>query len=144
MQSYNETSFRIYKKFLRMIRRTLFLLPGLGWLFVVSFLLTLPGSAFPTEDWFSKVQFDKWVHAGLFAVLVVCWCWGLMRLQKKKEKWGQLFIGITILATLYGVGMEFFQKYCVPNRSFDFWDIVADAVGTYAGYLFSRKYFIKK
>ncbi len=124
--------------------RSVFLLPGLVWLYIVSFLMTMPASAFPTEDWFSKVQFDKWVHAGLFAMLVTCWCWGMKKLITRKEKLAAVFIWVTILVILYGIGMEFIQKYYIPNRSFDFWDIVADAVGAYIGLIFSRRYFIKK
>ena len=45
---------------------------------------------------------------------------------------------------IYGIGMEFVQRYLINNRSFDEGDIVADAVGCALGVFFSRKRFIKK
>lgn len=124
------------------MKRLLFFTPGIGWLIICTILLTLPGSAFPQEDWLDKIWFDKWVHIGLFAVIVVTWSWGVQKgaLQNPSG----LFIRITILSILYGTGMEFVQKYLVVNRSFDGGDIIADAVGAYIGYLYSRKTFIKK
>jgi VanZ family protein len=34
-----------------------------------------------------------------------------------------------ILCILYGIGMEFYQKYFVPSRSLDVIDMLADAMG---------------
>lgn len=51
---------------------------------------------------------------------------------------------IAIIAFLYGIGMEFVQRYLVLNRSFDGGDIIADGIGALAGYLFSSRTYIKK
>jgi hypothetical protein len=48
---------------------------------VISFLFCLPGSAFPKNNWLSKVHFDKWVHIGFFALLLVLWLWALHRVS---------------------------------------------------------------
>ncbi|HRE37662.1 MAG TPA: VanZ family protein [Chitinophagaceae bacterium] len=113
------------------------LLPAAGWLILCTILLVLPGSAFPKEDWLSKIWFDKWVHIGLFSTMVVLWCWGGQKKFKKK------YILVTTAALVYGIAMEFIQQYFVVNRSFDTGDIVADAIGCLIGYGFSWKY-IKK
>ena len=101
----------------------------------------MPGSAFPQETWYSRIWLDKWVHIGLFAVLVICWCWALKGRPTGKQ---QLFMWMAIIAFLYGIGMEFVQKFWVPNRSFDPGDVVADGVGAVAGVWFSWKRYIKK
>lgn len=124
------------------MKRFVFFTPGIGWLIICTILLTLPGSAFPQEDWLDKIWFDKWVHIGLFAAIVVTWSWGIHK--EAIQNPSRLFVWITVLAILYGTGMEFVQKYLVVNRSFDGGDIIADAVGAYTGYLYSRKTFIKK
>ena len=116
--------------------------PGILWLLIVTILLTLPGSAFPKEDWLSKIWFDKWVHIGLFAILVFLWSWS--SLKQKITSLNERFVFIAILGLVYGIGMEFIQKYFVINRSFDFGDIIADAIGSSFGYLISWYRYIKK
>ena len=124
------------------MKRILFFIPATGWIIICTILLTLPGSSFPKEDWLDKIWFDKWVHIGLFAAIVVTWCWGVFK--SGSENQANFFLQITLLAVLYGTAMEYVQKYLVVNRSFDGADIIADAAGAYIGYLFSRKVFRKK
>lgn len=104
----------------------------------------MPGSAFPLETWYSKIWLDKWVHIGLFAVLVVGWCWALSGKQLPSVGKQKVFLIITIIALLYGIGMEFVQRYFVVNRSFDGGDIIADGIGALAGFWFSSRTYIKK
>jgi VanZ family protein len=40
---------------------------------------------------------------------------------------------------LYGIAMELVQKYFIPNRSFDFKDVIADTIGIVVGLLLSIK-----
>ncbi|MGQ0737844.1 MAG: VanZ family protein [Bacteroidota bacterium] len=119
-------------------------LPALLWLIISTVLLTLPGSAFPKDDWFSKIWFDKWVHIGLFALLVFLWCWSLLSHKMDISKLKRGFMTIALLAFAYGIGMEFVQKHFVVNRFFDKGDILADAGGCTLGWLFSYRRYIKK
>lgn len=113
------------------------------WLIISTVLLTIPGTAFPKENWLNKIWFDKWVHIGLFAIMVVLWCWAMQRLNYTKEKLKRAFILIALGWLCYGIGMEFVQKYCVANRSFDSGDIIADGLGCLAGFIYSCKRYIK-
>jgi len=124
------------------LKKSVPFLPAVAW-FILSFiLLTIPGSSLPKENWFDKIPlFDKWVHVGMFAVLVFLICFGLFRLNMATAP---PFIKIGIAAFGYGIVMEFVQKYCVVNRSFDFWDILADGAGTAIGVIFSTRRFVKK
>ncbi len=116
------------------------IIPGIGWFLISTVLLTLPGSSFPTESWLDKIWFDKWVHIGLFGILVFLFCWGM---QKKYSVLSllKIFSTIAVLALVYGIIMEFVQRYFIPNRSFDTGDIIADAVGCAAGWLLAVKWF---
>lgn len=120
------------------------LLPAIAWLTITSVLLVLPGSSLPQEDWLSKIWFDKWVHIGLFAVMTFLWA----RFFKNKNSnvpikiKSILYVALAVL--LYGIGMEFIQKYFVPNRSFDNGDIAADAAGSFLGFLVFSRIYIKK
>ena len=114
--------------------------PAALWFIISTVLLTLPGSALPKEDWLSKIWIDKWVHIGLFSIMVFLCCWA----SHKKEKTKTKFLWWAIAAIAYGVAMEFVQKYFIPNRSFDIGDIMADTVGSLLGLMYSTRRYIKK
>jgi hypothetical protein len=114
------------------------------WLILSTILLTVPGSAFPKENWLDKIWFDKWVHIGIFSIMVVLWCWSVSQLLPKHKKLFLPFILIAIVFTGYGIAMEFVQQNFIKNRSFDTGDIIADAAGCVAGFIFSRWRFIPK
>jgi hypothetical protein len=105
-------------------------IPGILCFLLTFYLLTLPGSTFPKEDWFDAIQLDKWIHIGMFGTLVGLFYWPF------KNEWLSpgfrvKAILISLLALAYGIAMEFVQKNYIPNRSFDVYDIVADGVGSF-------------
>jgi VanZ family protein len=106
------------------------------WLLVVTALLCIPGTRLPKINWDVKLLFDKWIHVFLFLILVVGWCRAYSKPNSKN-----IFITITILSILYGIGMEIVQKYFIPFRSFEVGDIIADSIGCIAGCLISMKKF---
>lgn len=121
-----------------------FFLPAALWLFISTVLLCLPGASFPKEDWLDKIWMDKWVHIGLFFLMVFLWCRFVHNAYSYLNNMMRAFIIITGIATIYGIGMEFVQLYWIPNRSFDPGDIVADTVGALAGLFYSWYRYIKK
>ena len=114
------------------------------WLIISTLLLTIPGKAFPKENWLEKIWFDKWVHIGMFTIMVFLWCWAMLKTNFTKEKLKKAFIIIALLWFAYGIGMEFVQKYLVVNRSFDIGDIIADGVGCLAGLIYSLRRYLPK
>src|SRR3954454_5356595 len=48
-------------------------LPAFIWLIITFILLVLPGSDIPKAPIFNLVYFDKWVHIGMFGVLMLLW-----------------------------------------------------------------------
>jgi hypothetical protein len=119
-------------------------IPAITWFIISIILLTLPGSSFPKENWFDKIWLDKWVHIGMFAIMVTLWCWAMLKIYSLSTRLRTIFIWIALLCLIYGVGMEFVQKFFIKNRSFDVGDIIADAVGCTLGVLFSLGRYIKK
>jgi len=118
--------------------------PAIAWLIISTALLTIPGSKFPKEDWLSKIWFDKWVHIGMFALMVMLWCRAMLSRSEGIQKLKQSFLILAVAFVFYGIAMEFVQKYFIPNRSFDTGDIIADAVGCGAGLVYSMKMYLKK
>jgi VanZ family protein len=119
-------------------------IPAIAVLIISTLLLTLPGSSFPKEDWLSRIWFDKWVHIGMFMVLVILWCRAVFKKEILPGKLKLLFLFVEFLAIVYGVVIEFVQQNWVKNRSFDLGDIAADVVGAALGWIFSIGRYIKK
>ena len=111
------------------------LLPAIIWFCIIFTLLVLPGRDLPREDFLSGIYFDKWVHAGLFGGLVFLFSFPFKKAIPLKSRF---YISIVLFAILYGVGMEFVQKYFTVDRDCDVNDMIADAVGAILGYIFFR------
>ncbi|MEP6699839.1 MAG: VanZ family protein [Bacteroidota bacterium] len=118
-------------------------IPPILWVIISTVLLTLPGSAFPTKDWLGKIWFDKWVHIGMFILMVVLWCWAIHKKYITNAKLKNWFFLIGLFSLFYGIVMELVQHYLIVNRSFEVGDIIADATGCAIGMVYSRWRFIK-
>jgi len=119
-------------------------IPGIAWFFFVTVLLCLPGSDLPTVgSWFDYIQFDKWVHVGLFAILSFLFMRPVIRSDwSRKEKWNHC-VRIAIATSLYGIAGEVMQKYFVPGRSFDMVDWGADTLGAIVALVYCKLRFFK-
>ena len=114
---------------------------------LATILFLLPGSSFPKQNWwtpfFKTIRVDKIVHAVIFFLLVYLWCktiyYRTVIANRKK-----VFLFILIFFITYGVVVEFVQENFIENRSFEVYDILADAAGAVAGFLVAFRRFIKK
>lgn len=70
----------------------------------------------------------------MFGLLVVLWSIPFFTNLNKQK----IFSLIFLLTVLYGIGMEFIQKYFTSDRNFDLADILADILGASLGLLFTR------
>ena len=100
---------------------------AIAWFIIMGILFFLPGSDLPQANWMDAIYIDKWVHIGLFAVLVFLWRSSFV-LDFNHYNWVLL-----LSAIFYGLVVEFIQKYWVPNRSFDLFDLLADTAGSILG-----------
>lgn len=111
-------------------------IPALIWLFVITLLSTKGGVSLPSFDLF---QMDKVGHAGAYGLLVGLSLYGLHRYQILDRAPFRLGFWVFLLATLYGVLMEFVQFEFFPNRHFEVDDMLANALGAAAGWWFFSK-----
>lgn len=86
----------------------------------------MPNADIPTASFFDLIYFDKWVHAGIFGLLVWLISFPFFKTDYVSLS---LFIKITVAVIFYGIAMEFVQKYLTTDRDYDTWDMVADSVG---------------
>ena len=87
--------------------------PGTGW---VSYLLSLPFA-------------DKVIHVGLFGSLALSIFFHFEQYLNTSFQSIRTKALALIVCVLFGIGMEFYQKYFVPTRSCDVIDMLADAIG---------------
>ena len=111
--------------------------PAIAWMILSTIAFCLPGSALPKNDWLGKIQLDKWIHIGIFSIMLVLWCSPFLYRSAQKPLI-KLFAEMAVTLFAYGVLMEFVQHFFVSNRSFDWGDIVADAIGCLIGFFFMR------
>jgi VanZ family protein len=102
---------------------------AISWLLIMCVLFFLPGSAFPSENWLAEIYFDKLVHIGLFAVLIFLWR------SAFDLEFANYNLVLLFSALLFGLAVEFIQRYFVVNRDFDLYDVVADMAGGVLGLL---------
>jgi VanZ family protein len=112
--------------------------PAIIWSVIVFILLVLPPLNIAKETQLTITHFDKVIHFLLFGILVFLWGTYLKTQFQLSKKFNlQLFI-VFLLATGYGIVMEFVQLKV--SRDFDVWDMLADAVGAFTAWLY---FFIK-
>ncbi|MBC7720802.1 MAG: VanZ family protein [Pedobacter sp.] len=119
-------------------------IPAIIFFFITFYLFTLPGEEIPQIGWFEKIQGDKLVHIGLFFFLVIGFSYPFNKssiIRATRLKW---FLCFAIVGVLYGISVEFIQKYYIPGRSFGIDDMIADAIGCIAGYYCVRRIFTNK
>ena len=105
-------------------------------LFVVIFLLCLlPGSEVPKSG---QEHLDKFVHAVLFGLFSFCAMIGFKKQHQFPFLSSNVIVIIVSFSILYGVAIELFQDLVLSDRSFEWLDIVADAVGVFTGYFAFR------
>jgi VanZ family protein len=73
--------------------------------------------------------FDKLAHCGFFFVLVILWCYGLIRNRSGRTLLYKQVLLILFFSVVYGGLIELLQKYLFTWRSGEWGDLFADAVG---------------
>ncbi|MGN6295305.1 MAG: VanZ family protein [Ginsengibacter sp.] len=107
-----------------------YFLPGIAWFFVVGLLTLMPARDVPEVGWFDKIpDFDKFVHAVLFGGLVILFAIPLFKSQISFRQKVNYAIRISIAVIVWGITIEFLQKFFVPSRDFDLLDWAADTFG---------------
>ena len=120
-------------------------IPGIAWFFLVLILICLPGDDLPkTDDWMSAIYFDKWVHAGLFAVLTFLFMMPVCKNNLSKNETWSFVIKIALAACVWGITTEFIQKFFIVGRAFDILDWVADSAGILIALIVCRRLYLRK
>ena len=97
---------------------------------LVFVLLSLPGSNFTDRTgWLHLLPIDKIVHVILFGSLAWSFFYFFDHASIQALKSIRAQAWAMILCIVYGIAMEYYQKWYVPSRGFEIEDMIADAAG---------------
>ena len=105
------------------------------WALIILGLCSMPGRFIPTVSWLELISFDKWVHAGIFFILVSLLSLGVL-IHKQNTF---LIIVFCILCIIYGGLLEIMQAKLFSQRSADWQDFVANSFGCLMAFAFYKK-----
>lgn len=112
-------------------RFIIFLIPAILWFIFANIMLLLPGPDVPDVGFFDFPYSDKLIHAGVFGTMTFLFSYPFLTTYNSTKK---LLIYISIACAIYGVLIEYAQKYLVFERDFEYGDMVADAIGCVLAY----------
>ena len=113
-------------------------IPALAWTLLIFVMLTIPGKMLPDENQLTIPNLDKGVHIILFGCFVFLWSFYFASRKDITNQLNRKLFRIFIIACFFGIAMEYVQKYLIPNRDFDIYDIAADIIGAAVGYFIVR------
>lgn len=97
---------------------------------LVFVLLSLPGSSFTNRTgWLHILPIDKIVHVMLFGSLAWSFYYFFDKTTIQALKSVRAQAWAMIFCIVYGIAMEYYQKWYVPSRGFEVKDMIADAAG---------------
>ena len=117
--------------------------PGILCGIVILILTGLPGSLFPRVK--PTLGIDKIVHVVMYAGFAFACLWGYRKqfVSNSLAYKRRAILMAIIISIAYGGLTEIMQEYFVPKRTGDWFDFLADCIGTVIGatvfYLFFRR-----
>lgn len=117
-----------------MLRRPL-VLPAL-WALVILVLCGIPGHDLPHVSFLELLQFDKWVHAGIFFILGILLIRGFRLLRKASIFRHYPDLMAVACGMGYGGLLEILQGTIFVDRSADLYDFIANTFGCVMAMIF--------
>lgn len=115
------------------------LLPAILWALLILILCGIPGRDIPHISFLELLSFDKWVHAGIFFMLVLLFIRSY-RLQQRSEYFRANAVFMAVgLSVAYGGLLEIMQGTLFSERSADIYDFIANSFGCFmAAWLYPK------
>ena len=105
--------------------------------------MCLPGKDIPQVGWLEGIHFDKMVHAGSFMVMTLLFSWPFFNSNYTPSERKNYFIKIALATSIWGLTIEFIQRFYIPGRDYELADWAADSLGSFLGFMFSIKFFLR-
>ena len=116
--------------------------PPILWAVLIGVLCGLPGKDLPHISFLELLSFDKWVHFGLFFVLVLLINNAVRQTANRKNA----MVVALCLSIPYGGLLEIMQQELFQDRSADLFDFIANSAGCFSawGYWSIKKRILAK
>lgn len=112
---------------------------ALLWALLILILCGIPGRDIPHISFLELLSFDKFVHAGIFFVLILLMVKGFV-LQSSYLLLTQHSKSISlIVCIIYGGSLEAMQETLFEGRSASIFDFIANAFGATVGLLLYKQ-----
>lgn len=112
------------------MKQVRYMLPAMAWIALITVLSLISAKRLELNSLNEISGIDLLAHLILYGILSVLLLWGISKanftIQHKVRK-------VIILSILLGILMECLQYLIGNGRNFDFFDIIANIVGTYLG-----------
>lgn len=105
-------------------------IPTILWALFIAVLCGLPGKDIPHVSFLELLNFDKFVHAGMFAVLFAF----MSRAFKHSGSYKNHILISFCLCVPYGGILEILQQELFVDRTADIFDVIANTFGCFAGW----------
>ena len=107
-----------------------------AWAVLIFILCSIPGRDLPHVSFLELLQFDKFVHAGIFFVLMLLLTRGLLLQQGTSALKQNAKLFALIICVLYGGSLEIMQGAFFSERTADIYDFIANSFGAMMAFLF--------
>ena len=103
------------------------------WAIFIFVISTIPGKDIPKFTWADVFKPDKWVHVGVYGVLVYSFLRAYYRKHLKITNDQLIKIGLiaATCASAYGWALEFIQENYCEGRMFEVFDGIANTTGAF-------------
>ncbi len=110
--------------------------PGISWAFVILLLSTITPPSIKIPDFWDLFGPDKVVHFFMYGVLTFL----LVRddFMDGKSSMRPILVKAFLISAVYGALIEVYQGCLLTNRTGDWTDAVANAIGAAIGVVFAR------
>jgi VanZ family protein len=115
-----------------------YFIPALTWFIFIFIVCAMPGKDVPYFSILDLLAIDKWVHAGIFFVLVVLLMRGMKFMYPHAAHMSAALFALAI-AIPYGGLLEIMQGAFFADRSADPYDFIANSFGAVCGVLLYRR-----
>lgn len=107
-----------------------YFIPAIIWLVIITIISGYSGNHVPKLPvW----QFDKLVHSVIYFGLSICLLYAYHQQYKAVKTRLKTIVLILVFGIFYGGFMEILQHYIFINRSGNWYDFIANAVGAISG-----------
>lgn len=109
------------------------------WALIIFVLCGMPGRDIPHISLLELLSFDKFVHAGIFFILILLTIRGFIVQTQFNNLKLKAQVSALIICVVYGGLLEIMQGFVFIERSADVYDFIANSTGCVIGLLLYKK-----